>query len=199
MVGLELDLQDGVGETGDILGRELTEGPVDSDILTLPVLAGTDTSIVILTNQGQLGIERDTDTGIVLKLEGGTAIEGTDGGAHLLADNAGLNIVGELLHELDILDRLLAARQQLGEFDVHGVGALEVWVDVLCLDGETLLDTLLTSPLFTMDLALQEALSVVGRLWSIPTTLVAETMIEITYKREIPRSDTVLHAIFQQT
>lgn len=171
MVSLKLDFQNGIGEASDILGWELLEWPIDSNILTLPVVASASPAIVVLTNECKLCVERDTDTGVVGQLEGCAAVESSDGWTHPLGDDACLNFVGQLLHQLHVLDGLLTTSTELGELDIHGVFSGEVWVDILCLDGETFLDTLLSGPLFTVNLSLQETLG--SRRWSgtVPTVV----------------------------
>src|SRR5690554_5057690 len=98
-MGLKLDLQYSIGEPCDVPRRKLLEGPIDSDVLAFPVVAcASFAAKVVFSNQSQLCVQRDTHAGIILELEGSAAVKGTDGGAHLLGDDALLNLIGEFLH-----------------------------------------------------------------------------------------------------
>lgn len=78
-LSLQLDFENSVGEAFDVLCRELIEGPVDTDVHASPVVAGADAAIpVVFTDEGEFGVEGDTDTGITRELEGGTVVERAD-------------------------------------------------------------------------------------------------------------------------
>ncbi|KAH0250480.1 SPX-domain-containing protein, partial [Aureobasidium melanogenum] len=154
---LQLDLKNSVGEALDIFRRQLTERPIDTNVHTTPVLAGTFASIkVVLASHGQFCIERDTNTGIARQLEGGTVVERAGDGLQLAGDDTILNLSGKLLQVGNLLLALLAITSHLLEGLFNGVVSAHESVDILLLECETSLDGLLASPVFSVGLALDE-------------------------------------------
>lgn len=156
-LGLQLDLKHSVREAFHVLLGELVEGPVHANVHTAPVAVGAVPTIkVIFTDHGQLGIERNTDTGVTRKLEGSTVVERADNRAKLGADGGVLDFSGQSLQRLNLLEGLLAVLAGLLKGLLDSVRALHEIVHVLLLEGETGLDGLFTSPVFTMGLSLDE-------------------------------------------
>lgn len=79
----------------------------------------------------------------------------------VLGEDAILTLAAELLKLGNLLFGLLAFSAHLGDGGLHGILAAHEGVDVLFLDGETSLDTLLASPVLAMGLALDENLLLV--------------------------------------
>lgn len=78
-MSLQLDFENRVGKAFDVLCGELIEWPVDTNVHASPVVARTDTAIpVVFADEGEFGVEGDTDTGIARELEGGTVVEGSN-------------------------------------------------------------------------------------------------------------------------
>jgi hypothetical protein len=75
-LGLELDLENTVLEDLLVFREDLFEGEVDTKVGATPVISSARTAIpVVLSDESELGIERDTHTGVTRELEGRAVVE----------------------------------------------------------------------------------------------------------------------------
>jgi hypothetical protein len=76
-LSLQLYLEHTVREELLVVLLELRERPIDADVGATPVVAGALLAIpVVFADEGELGVEGNTDTSVAGKLEGGTVVEG---------------------------------------------------------------------------------------------------------------------------
>lgn len=70
-----------------VVGGNLVKGEINSNVRAAPVIGCANFTIpVVLSNEGQLCVKRNTHTGIAWELEGGTVVERT----HHLVTTLGL-------------------------------------------------------------------------------------------------------------
>lgn len=78
-LGLQLDFEYAVREELLVILWELVERPVDSNIHAPPVVPGSDLAVpIVFADERELSVERDTDTSVSWKLEGGPVVERAD-------------------------------------------------------------------------------------------------------------------------
>ncbi|KAH3674360.1 hypothetical protein WICPIJ_009577 [Wickerhamomyces pijperi] len=131
----QLNFQDGVWESFNVLWWQLVEWPVDTNVHSSPVVLGSVHTVeVVLSDHGQFSVQRDTDSGVTWQLESGSV---------------GLQV-------FNLLQGLLTVLSHLGEGLRNSVLTLHEGVDVSFLQWESGLDGLFTSPIFSVGLSLNE-------------------------------------------
>jgi hypothetical protein len=175
-LGGELDLEDAIWEQLPLRGLDRREWVVDPEIGATPVaVRPVDAVKVVLAHHRELGVERDADGGVAGELECRAVVERSHDcytmnsiphnytarprtRTELAGDDRILDLIGELLHPLDLIPRLLAILDELFKLFVHRVPPRNKVVRLVLLDRETLFDRLFARPVLTMGLAFDKDL-----------------------------------------
>lgn len=75
-----------------------------------------------------------------------------------------LHLVGQLLHAIDLLDRLFPTLDQFVELVIHGQPTGDKVVGLVLGDGESSLDGFLSGPVFSVGLSLDKDLRTQGSI-----------------------------------
>mmetsp|Transcript_18035 Transcript_18035/g.40733 ORF Transcript_18035/g.40733 Transcript_18035/m.40733 type:complete len:256 (+) Transcript_18035:106-873(+) len=144
---LELDLQDGEGETIDIFLTQEVRGDV------APGLAGV-TALHELVEQGHLRVQGDPDLIAGRELEGAPVVGRPEDGLHALLLDHRVHLVADALHGLPGLCRVRALCFKLLEAAIDVEPPLHVLEDVTLRQDAALLRRAGTAPTLVVDLPL---------------------------------------------
>mmetsp|Transcript_2489 Transcript_2489/g.5161 ORF Transcript_2489/g.5161 Transcript_2489/m.5161 type:complete len:623 (-) Transcript_2489:309-2177(-) len=137
----QLDLEDGVGEAGDLGAREGGRG-----VAAPPVLGGGGgPGLGILQHHRQVRVQADAHGGVEGDLVGGAHVLGAHDGLQLLGVDLLVNLREQPPQVREAL-RALPRRLRVRHGHLDGVVALQEGDDVLLLEGEALLDAHLPGP-----------------------------------------------------
>lgn len=159
-LGLEFHLQDRIGESLHILGRQLGERVVDSDVHSAPIVAGPSPAQIVLPDHRQLRIQRDSNSGISRQLERCPVVECPRDRDQFPGDDPVLDFARQLLPLGDLGFALLALLPVLLKDTVHRHLPREKGVHMLLLHRKARLDRFLPGPVLAVRLPLDEDLIV---------------------------------------